>query len=60
MHQWWLDLEVSALERARIQCDLDTLVFAQGQIEHLEEVMVLLADQDERVLLLLLQLPGVG
>jgi transposase len=59
MHEWWLDLEVSALERARIQCDLDTLVFAQGQIEHLEEVMALLADQDERVLLLL-QLPGVG
>ena len=59
MHEWWLDLEVSALERARIQCDLDTLVFAQGQIEHLEEVMVALAVQDERVLLLL-QLPGVG
>ncbi len=30
MHEWWLDLEVSALERARIQCNLDTLVFAQG------------------------------
>jgi transposase len=59
MHEWWLDLEVSALERARIQCDLDTLVFAQGQIEHLEEVMVSLSVEDERVLLLL-QLPGVG
>lgn len=23
-HQWWLGLEVSALERARIQCDLDS------------------------------------
>jgi transposase len=59
MHEWWLELEVSALERARIQCDLDTLVFAQGQIEHLEEVMVSLSVEDERVLLLL-QLPGVG
>ena len=49
MHEWWLDLEVSALERARIQCDLDTLVFARGQIEHLEEVMVSLSAEDERV-----------
>ena len=58
-HQWWLGLEVSALERARIQCDLDSLVFAQTQIAHLEEAMTALAAQDERVVLLQ-QLPGVA
>jgi transposase len=56
---WWLNLEVSALERARIQCDLDALVFARTQITHLEEAMTVLAAQDERVLLLV-QIPGIG
>ena len=59
MHEWWLELEISALERARVRCDLDTLVFAQGQIDLLEEAMLVLAVQDDRVVLLL-QLPGVG
>jgi transposase len=58
-YEWWLELEVSALERARVRCDLDTLVFAQAQVAHLEETMVALAAQDERVVLLR-QLPGVG
>ena len=58
-HEWWLGLEISALERARIQCDLDILVFAQTQIAHLEEAMIALAAQDERVLLLV-QIPGIG
>jgi transposase len=58
-HEWWLGLEVSALERARIQCDLDVLVFAQTQIAHLEEAMTALAAQDERVLLLV-QIPGIA
>jgi transposase len=58
-HSWWLGLEVSALERARIQCDLEVLVFAQGQIAHLEEAMIALAAQDERVLLLV-QIPGIA
>jgi transposase len=58
-HPWWLELDVSALERARIQCDLDTLVFAQKQVALLEETMTELAAQDERVVLLL-QIPGIG
>jgi len=58
-HEWWLGLEVSALERARIRCDLEALVFAQTQIVHIEEAMTVLAAQDERVLLLV-QIPGIG
>lgn len=58
-HQWWLGLEISPLEKARLRCDLDTLVFAQAQIHLLEEAMLTVAVQDERVLRLL-QLPGVG
>jgi transposase len=59
MREWWLGLEISALEKARVRCDLDTLLFAQGQIHLLEETMLALAVEDERVVLLL-QLPGVG
>lgn len=58
-HIWWLGLEISELERARVRCDLDTMVFAQAQVAHLEETMAALAVQDERVVLLR-QLPGVG
>jgi transposase len=56
---WWLALPVSALERTRIACDLDTLAFAQGQIVTLDECLTALAAQEERVLLLV-QLPGVS
>jgi transposase len=58
-HEWWLELEISALELARVRCDLDTLVFAQAQIHLLEETMLTLAVQDERAVRLL-HLPGVG
>lgn len=58
-HEWWLSLEVSALERARIQCDLDSLVFAQTQIALLENAMKILAAHDERVPLLV-QIPGIA
>jgi transposase len=57
--EWWLGLEISALERARVQCDLDVLGFAKTQIAHLEEAMTALAAQDERVLLLV-QIPGIA
>ena len=57
--EWWLGLEISALERARVQCDLDVLSFAQTQIAHLEVAMTALAAQDERVLLLV-QIPGIA
>jgi transposase len=59
MHQWWLELDISALELARVRCDLDTLTFAQAQIHLLEETMLTLAVQDERDVRLL-HLPGVG
>jgi transposase len=59
MRQWWLGLEISALEKARVRCDLDTLLFAQAQIHLLEETMLTLTVQDERVVRLL-HLPGVG
>jgi transposase len=57
--EWWLGLEISVLEKARVRCDLDTLLFAQAQIHLLEETMLALAVQDERVVRLL-HLPGVG
>ncbi|MBN1179586.1 MAG: IS110 family transposase [Anaerolineae bacterium] len=56
---WWLALELSPLQLARVRCDLDTLSFAQEQIRHLEESFKDLAAQDERVALLV-QLPGIG
>jgi transposase len=57
--EWWLALPVSAMERVRVQNDLDTLAFAQAQIAALEETLTALAAQDERVLLLI-QLPGIS
>jgi transposase len=42
-----------------VRSDLDTLLFAWGQVALLEEAMATLASQDERSVLLL-QLPGVG
>jgi transposase len=56
---WWLDLPITRLERARVQSDLDTLAFAQSQIDLLEETLVELAAQDQRVVLLI-QLPGLN
>jgi transposase len=58
-HAWWLALDISTLERVRVQSDLDTLRFAWTQIAHLEKAMAALANQDPRSVLLL-QLPGVG
>jgi len=58
-HSWWLGLPFSAVERVRIQCDLETLVFAQAQVARLEEAQVAQAAQDERVPLLV-QLPGIS
>jgi transposase len=56
---WWLALPVTPLERVRLQSDLDTLAFAQGQTAFLEEILAGLAAQDERVPLLV-QLPGLN
>ena len=56
---WWLDLPITPLEQVRVQSDLDTLAFAQSQIDRLKKTLVELAAQDERVVLLV-QLPGIS
>jgi len=56
---WWLALPISSLERVRVQSDLDTLTFAQSQVDLLENALVEQAAQDERVILLV-QLPGIS
>ena len=55
---WWLGLKLSPLEKAVVRSDLDTLLFAQQQIQSLEETLNQLGGQDER-LPLLVQLPGI-
>lgn len=56
---WWLNLDVSLVECARIQSDLRTLGFARSQIAQLEKTLARIASQDARVPLLI-QLPGIG
>lgn len=55
---WWENLPLPGIEKIRLICDLDTLDFAERQIERLEEGLVDQAAADERVPLLI-QLPGV-
>jgi transposase len=57
--QWWAQLPLSALEKARMQSDWATLEFAQAQIKALEETFKALAGADGRVALLV-QLPGIN
>jgi transposase len=56
--EFWLNLLVSAIEHADIQCDWDTVEFADQQRALLEETIAKAAAEDERVLLLV-QLPGI-
>jgi transposase len=56
---WWLDLPVSAAEKVRIISDLETLSFANQQIDLLTACLMQLAAQDAH-LPLLTQLPGVS
>jgi transposase len=56
---WWEGLQVSLLEKVRIQTDLATLAFAQEQKKLLEEELGKAAAQDERIPLLI-QIPGVA
>lgn len=56
---WWLALPLCAAELATMQCDLDSLAFAQQQIDKLEVTLTLLAGQDQRMPLLI-QLPGIS
>lgn len=57
--QWWVRLELTAVERVRIACDLSTLECAQTECAQIETLLKTLAAQDERVPYLV-QLPGVG
>jgi transposase len=56
---WWLSLPVTPMERVRIQCDLDTLAFADSQLALLEGALAAQAAQDQRMILLV-QLPGLS
>ncbi len=56
---WWQSLPLSDTELLLIHSDLDTLDFAQQQIEHVEACLKRASAQDERTSQLI-QLPGVG
>lgn len=56
---WWEKLELSTTEKLLVLSDLDTLAFAQKQVEYIEESLKQQSIQDERIPLLV-QLPGVG
>jgi transposase len=56
---WWESLQLSATEQFLVRSDLDTLVFAQKQVEQAEECLQKASAQDERIPLLV-QLPGVA
>jgi transposase len=56
---WWENLELSPTEKLLVRSDLDTLTFAQEQVEQVEEYLKQKSAQDERIPLLI-QLPGVA
>jgi transposase len=56
---WWEKLELSTTEKLLVLSDLDTLDFAQKQVEQIEESLKQQSIRDERIPLLV-QLPGVG
>jgi transposase len=56
---WWEKLELTTTEKLLVLSDLDTLIFAQQQVEELEGSLKQQSARDERIPLLV-QLPGVG
>lgn len=56
---WWEAWPCTAMERFRILSDLDTLAFANRQVERLQAYLNQLAAQNDRVPLLV-QIPGIG
>jgi transposase len=56
---WWKNLSLSATEKFLVLSDLDTLEFAQKQVEHVEECLKQKSAEDECIPLLI-QLPGVA
>ena len=59
MRPWWEALRISKLERCCLRSDLETLDFADRQVEQIEITIKELAARDEKIPLLV-QLPGVG
>jgi transposase len=58
-NDWWLDLPLGKLEKVNLQCDLDTLHFAETQRTRLTSMMEEIASQDEQVTRLM-HLSGFG
>ena len=56
---WWESLPLSATEKFLVHSDLDTLEFAQNQLEKVEACLKQESVQDERIPFLI-QLPGVA
>lgn len=56
---WWLALKLNAAEKTNLQCDLETLRFANQQIANIETTLKTLAANDQRMPRLI-QLPGIG
>lgn len=56
---WWLSLPISNLEKVNLQSDLNTLTFAQKQVEEIVVSLTNLAAKDEHVTHLV-HLPGIG
>ncbi len=56
---WWLARPLGALEKVNAESDLETLQFAQQQLDRLTALMDTLASQEEQITCLL-QLPGFG
>jgi transposase len=56
---WWEALPLSTIEKYIVESDLETLAFAEKQIQTIEEVLCQEAAKDERVPLLT-QLPGIA
>lgn len=56
---WWESLHLSSTELFRLRSDLDTLAFAEKQVDQIEAFMKQDCTQDSRIPLLI-QLPGVG
>jgi transposase len=57
--EWWLELPLSLLEKAQIESNWATWMFAQEQIKQMETIMADYSAQDERIPYLI-QLPGFG
>jgi transposase len=59
LRPWWEALKLPTSEKIRVLSDLNTLAFAEKQVELLENSLAEIAAQDERVPLLV-QIPGIG